>query len=52
MTIKTNYDRFDEGWEVVRPGPIPPTNMVDLRGFDSSIILILRGGIPKPIGIS
>ena len=28
----------------------PPTNIVDFRGFDSSIILILRGGIPRPIG--
>ena len=23
---------------------------MDFRGFDSSIILILRGGIPRPIG--
>ena len=27
-----------------------PTNIADFRGFDSSIILILRGGIPRPIG--
>ena len=26
------------------------TNIVDFRGFDSSIILILRGGIPRPTG--
>ena len=26
------------------------TNIVDFRGFDSSVILILRGGIPRPIG--
>ena len=26
------------------------TNIMDFRGFDSSIILILRGGIPRPIG--
>ena len=26
-----------------------PTNIVDFGGFDSSIILILRGGIPRPI---
>ena len=32
--------------------PNLPTNIVDLRGFDSSIILILKGGIPRPIGIS
>ena len=25
-------------------------NIVDFRGFDSSTILILRGGIPRPIG--
>ena len=30
--------------------PNPPTNIVDLRGFYSSTILILRGGIPRPIG--
>ena len=29
-----------------------PTNIMDFRGFDSSIILILRGGIPRPIGDS
>ena len=27
-----------------------PTSIVDFRGFDSSIILIIRGGIPRPIG--
>ena len=27
-----------------------PTYIVDFRGFDSSIVLILRGGIPRPIG--
>ena len=26
------------------------TNIVDLRGCDSSIILVLRGGIPRPMG--
>ena len=26
-----------------------PTKIVDFRGFDSSIMLILRGGIPRPI---
>ena len=29
-----------------------PTNIMDFRGFDSSIILILRGGIPRHIGNS
>ena len=29
--------------------PNLPTNMVGFRGFESSIILILRGGIPRPI---
>ena len=28
----------------------PPTNIVDFRGFDSSIILIWRGGILVSIG--
>ena len=27
-----------------------PTNIMDFRGFDSSIIVILRGGIPRPTG--
>ena len=27
----------------------PPTKIMDFRGFYSSIILILRGGIPRPI---
>ena len=26
------------------------TSIMEFRGFDSSIILILRGGIPRPIG--
>ena len=29
-----------------------PTNIMDLRVFDSSIILCLRGGIPRPMGNS
>ena len=42
------------GPEETEPGVKPnlPTNIVGFRGFDSSIILILRGGIPRPIGIS
>ena len=41
------------GWVCVVPmGLNLPTNIVDFRGFDSSIILIERGGIPKSIGIS
>ena len=32
--------------------PNLPTNIVHFGGFDSSTILILRGGIPRPIGIS
>ena len=27
-----------------------PTKMLDFRRFDSSIILISRGGIPRPVG--
>ena len=30
--------------------PNPPTNIMDFRGFDSSIILILRSGICMSIG--
>ena len=30
--------------------PRLPTNIVDFGGVDSSVILILRGGIPRPIG--
>ena len=30
--------------------PNLPTNIVDFGGFDSSIMLILRGGIPGPKG--
>ena len=30
--------------------PGSPTNIVDFRGFDSSIILIYRGGILMSIG--
>ena len=26
------------------------TNIMDFRGFDSSIIFIIRGGIPRPMG--
>ena len=26
------------------------TNIMDFRGLDSSIIIILRGGIPRPVG--
>ena len=29
--------------------PNLPTNIVDFRGFDSTIILTFRGGIPRPI---
>ena len=32
------------------PNANPPTNIVDFSGFDSSIILIVRGGIPRTIG--
>ena len=30
--------------------PNLPTNIVDFRGFDSSVLLILRGGILRSIG--
>ena len=37
-----------------RPHAVPPNlpNIMDFRGFDSSIILIIRGGIPRPMGNS
>ena len=30
--------------------PNLPTNIMDFRGFDSSVILILRGRIPRLVG--
>ena len=33
-----------------RPTANLRTNIMDFRGFDSSIILIIRGGIPRSIG--
>ena len=27
-----------------------PTSIVDFRGFDSSILLFSRGGVPRPTG--
>ena len=30
--------------------PNLPTNIVDFRGFESNIIFMLRGGIPRPTG--
>ena len=39
--IPSMYDRFT---------PNLPTNIVGFRGSDSSIILIIRGGIPRTIG--
>ena len=36
---------------IIHPStPNLPTNVADFRGFDSSIILDLRGGILRPIG--
>ena len=34
-----------------RPRPLVDSLLhIDVRGLDSSIILVLRGGIPRPIG--
>ena len=33
----------------IRTTPNPPTNIVGFRGFDPNIILIVRGGIPRPM---
>ena len=35
---------------VRRKTPNLPNKIVDFRGFDSSIMFIERGGIPRPIG--
>ena len=35
-----------------RGTPDLPTDIMDFGGFDSSIILIVRGGIPRPTGDS
>ena len=63
--MPTYWSFHDEAWRYLRISatigktaagivqsntPNPPTNIVDFRGFDSSIILISRGGIPRPIG--
>ena len=37
-------------WHSFLCTPNLPTNIMDLRGFYSSIILSIRGGIPRPIG--
>ena len=37
---------------IITSTPNLPTNIVDFRGFDSSTILIQKGGIPTSIGIS
>ena len=36
-------------WDDLENTPNLPTTIVDFRGFDSNIILILRGGILRPI---
>ena len=50
--------RFSRGW-VRKDGNLvmetgckanSPTKIMDFRGFDSSIILILMGGLPRPLG--
>ena len=44
VTIPISFHRFNA------TTPNLPTNIVDFRGFDSSIILILRVGILRSIG--
>ena len=49
LRLKQSHDSDDcSAAHVVTPNP--PTNIVDVRGFDSSIILISRGGILMFIG--
>ena len=38
------------GWHHLSSATYLDTKILDFRGFDSSIILIIRGGIPRPIG--
>ena len=45
-TTNNNNDNNDNSNNT----PNLPTNIVDFRGFDSNIILNLRGGFPGPIG--
>ena len=51
-----NHDNYRNGNKPRRPVRLPNytanlrTSIMDFRGFDSSIILILRGGILMPIG--
>ena len=46
-------ERAKEAWlRELMHTPNLLTNIVDFRGFDSSTILIIRGGIPRPMGIS
>ena len=47
-TARAERERPDGGRYMFTPNP--PTNIVGFRGFDSSIILSLRGGILTPIG--
>ena len=48
----TRHASNKERERYVGTSPNLPTNIVDFRGFDSSIILILRGGILMSIGDS
>ena len=41
---------LDVSSEAVRSTANLRTKILDFRGFDSSIILIVRGGIPRPVG--
>ena len=51
---KTNTNAVDQTHMITNTAdtltPKLPTNILDFRGFDSSMILIITGGIPWPIG--
>ena len=47
--LPKKFDPKDLGMKDLSTANLP-ANIVDFGGFDSSIILILRGGIPRPIG--
>ena len=53
MRLSIDIDGFTgEKTQAVSGAANFPTNIMDFRGFDSSIMLSLRSGIPRPTGDS
>ena len=48
LTAQGSSTKVD--WPGLSDTANPRTNIMDFRGYDSSIILIVRGGIPRPTG--